>query len=122
MRLGFDGAIATASRPYGLFGKPLFASVVISVQVAPPSAERYKPLPDGLSGPSPPERNVQPFRRKSHMQAKSTLGSFGSLVTHDAPVEGFAPFKIRFQVLPPSVVLYSPRSVESHKRFPGNPA
>ena len=61
-------------RPYGFFGKPLLFSGVISVQVVPPSAERNSPLAEGASGPSPPERNVQPLRRKSHRAREHHVG------------------------------------------------
>src|ERR1041385_194977 len=105
MRLAFDGATATARRPYGFLGKPLFFSGVISVHVLPPSDERKKPEADGLSGPLPPERYPQPVRRKSHMQANITSGLTGSRAIDVQPVERFAPFRISVQVLPPSVVL-----------------
>src|SRR6266487_288330 len=59
-------------RPYGFFGKPLFASGVISVHVSPPSVERNRPLAEGAVGLSPPERYSQPLRRKSHMAANTT--------------------------------------------------
>src|SRR4029077_457711 len=105
MRFAFEGAIATARRPYGFFGKPLFASGVTSVQVLPPSVERNKPLAEGLSGPSPPERYSQPFRRKSHMQANIVPGFAGSIARSVQPVERLPPLRTSFQVLPPSVVL-----------------
>ena len=59
----------------------------------------------GDSGVSPPERNVQPLRRKSQSPANSTSGFFGSIATVLQPVERFGPVRIRSQVLPPSVVL-----------------
>src|SRR4051812_19926826 len=96
--------MANASRPYGFFGKPLLFSDVTSVQVAPPSFERNKPLAEGLSGPSPPERYSQPFRRKSHMQANMISALAGSISTSVQPVEAFAPLRTSFHVLPPSVV------------------
>src|SRR5947199_5975942 len=105
MRLAFEGAIATASRPYGFFGKPLLFSGVTSVQLFPPSFDRKRPLPDGWSGPSPPERKVHPVRRKSHIAASILFGSVGSIARVEQPVDKFAPFNTRFQVLPPSVVL-----------------
>src|SRR5690349_15794075 len=108
-----------ASRPYGFFGKPLLFSGVTSVQVAPPSFERNKPLADAAVGPSPPERNVQPFRRKSQVQASSEFGLPGSIAMVEQPVDRFPPFKIWFQVFPPSVVLYRPRSGESLHKAPG---
>src|SRR4029077_7572725 len=102
MRFAFEGAIATARRPYGFFGKPLFVSGVISVQVSPPSVERNNPLAEGLSGPSPPERYSQPLRRKSHRHAKISVGFAGLIATSVQPVERFAPLRTCLHVLPPS--------------------
>src|SRR5689334_7890360 len=100
-----DGATATAIRPKGFFGKPLLPVSVISVQERPPSLDRNKPLPDGALGDSPPERNVQPLRRKSHSAAKTTFGSLGSRLIDEQPVERFLPFNTSVQFLPPSLVL-----------------
>src|SRR4029453_7335276 len=119
MRLALEGAIATARRPYGFFGKPLLASGVISVQVLPPSVERNSPLADGAAGLSPPERYSQPLRRKSHMHASITSGFDGSIAMSVQPVERFGPLRIWVQVLPPSEVLYRPRSGESLHNAPG---
>src|SRR5215831_4061172 len=105
MRCALEGAIATASRPYGFFGKPLLASGVISVQVLPPSVERNSPLAEGAVGLSPPERYSQPLRRKSHIAANMMSGFSGSMVMSVQPVERLAPLRTRFHVLPPSVVL-----------------
>src|SRR6266498_1342711 len=104
-RLAFEGAIATAMRPYGFFGKPLLASAVISVQVLPPSAERNNPLAEGAVGLSPPERYSHPLRRKSHVDASITSGFVGSIAIAVQPVERFGPLRTCFHVLPPSVVL-----------------
>src|SRR6516165_4699521 len=109
-------------RPYGFFGKPLFAASVTSVQDLPASAERNRPLPDGLSGPSPPERNVHPLRRKSHRLANNTSGFVGSMASPAQPVERFGPLRISFQLFPPSVVLYRPRSGLSLQSLPGTQA
>src|SRR6266576_1587925 len=119
MRFEFDGAIATAIRPYGFFGKPLLFSAVISFQVLPLSLERNSPLPDGAFGPSPPERKVQPLRRKSQSAANITFESLGSIATAEHPVERLLPLSASSQFLPPSVVRYSPRSGESPQRAPG---
>src|SRR5215470_3015769 len=97
---GSDGAIATSARPHGGGGSPLTAA-----QVLPPSALRNRPLPLWASGPSPPERNVQPLRRKSHSPAKSTSGWRGSSATDAQPVDRFGPLRTRLQLLPPSTVL-----------------
>ena len=80
------------------------------------------PLPLGAFGPSPPDRNVQPWRRKSHMPAIRTSGFFGSMVTLEQPVDGLVPLSTSDQVLPPSVVLYRPRSFESLHSLPGTHA
>src|SRR6266436_176324 len=109
-------------RPYGFLGKPLLASCVISVQVLPPSVERNNPLAESAVGPSPPERYSQPLRRKSHMAANMMSGLFGSIVKSVQPVERFAPLRTCCHVLPPSVVLYKPRSAESLHNGPGTAA
>src|SRR5881396_3156119 len=105
MRCAFEGAIFTAIRPYGFFGKPLLASDVISVQVLPPSVERNNPLAEGAVGLSPPERYSQPLRRKSHIAANMMSGLVGSIAMSVQPVERFAPLRTWCHVLPPSVVL-----------------
>src|SRR5215472_8725377 len=119
MRCDFDGAIATAKRPYGFFWKPLLACSVISVQVLPPSVERNNPLAEGAIGTAPPDRYSQPLRLKSHIAANIVSGLLGSISTSVQPVERFAPFKTSCHVLPPSVVLYKPRSGESLHNGPG---
>src|SRR2546430_11881304 len=91
-------------RPYGFARKPLLACGVISVQRLPPSALRYRPPPENAVGPSPPERNVQPLRRKSHRLANSTSGARGSRAMLPQPVDRLAPFSMSCQVPPPSVV------------------
>src|SRR6478736_9694173 len=122
MRCDFDGAIATARRPYGFFGKPLLACSVISVHVLPPSVERNNPLAEGSVGAAPPERYSQPLRRKSHIAANMMSGLLGSIFTSVQPVETFAPLRTCRHVLPPSVVLYKPRSGESLHNAPGTAA
>src|SRR5436305_9989335 len=122
MRFEFDGAIATAIRPYGFFGKPLLFSGVISFHVFPPSFERNNPLPEGAFGPSPPERKVHPLRRKSQRAANITFESFGSTTTVEQPVERLLPLSASAQFLPPSVVRYRPRSAESLQSAPGTAA
>src|SRR5262249_4892031 len=119
MRCDFDGAIATAKRPYGFFWKPLLACSVISVQVMPPSVERNNPLADGAVGTAPPERYCQPLRRKSHIAANIVSGLPGSILISVQPVERLAPLRTCCHVLPPSVVLYRPRSGESLHNAPG---
>src|SRR6266481_5531703 len=102
---GFDGAIVTAMRPHGFAGSPLALFSSNSFQVAPPSVVWKNPLPLAAVAFSPPERKVQPFRRKSHMPAKSAFGSCGFMEIIEQPVERFAPLRILLQLLPPSAVL-----------------
>src|SRR6266516_546678 len=101
--LGLDGATATATRPHGLDGSPF--ALLSSVQDAPPSLLLNRPLPLGALGPSPPERNVHPLRRKSHIPAKIVFGFVGSTDSIEHPFERFDPFSTCTHVLPPSVVL-----------------
>src|SRR5665213_1963494 len=103
--LGSDGAMATASRPQGPLGRPLVPSAFNSFQLVPPSIVTKRPLPDTASAFSPPERKVQPLRRKSHRPAISFLGSLGSKASVEQPVERLGPLRISAQVLPPSAVL-----------------
>src|SRR4029077_10797899 len=111
-----------AMRPYGLGGSPWWAVGRNSLQVRPPSALRESPPPDAAFGPSPPERNVQPLRRKSQSAASNTSGLPGCRATLAHPVERLAPFRISCQLLPPSTVLYRPRAAESLHSFPGTQA
>src|SRR5579864_9644071 len=97
-------------RPHGFGGRPFALFSSRSVQLAPLSALIKRPLPLAAVAFSPPERNVQPLRRKSHIPANRIFESCGSMEIMEQPVERFAPFRILFQDLPPSVVLYSPRS------------
>src|SRR2546422_6013727 len=98
MIFGSEGAKVTSTRPQGFGGRPALDSAVSSVQVVPPSAERYKPLPLRASGPLPPERKVQPLRRKSHSPARTISAFEGSSETAEQPVEEFGPLRISFQV------------------------
>src|SRR5438045_3711168 len=101
---GFDGATATATRPHGFGGRPA-EPAGSSVQVAPPSVVLNKPDALGAVALSPPERNVQPLRRKSHSPAYSVLGLDGSIASIEQPVERLPPRNTLVHVLPPSVVL-----------------
>src|SRR5438874_13113069 len=105
MRCAFEGAIFTAIRPYGFFGKPLLASCVISVQVLPPSVERNNLLAEGAVVLSLPERYSQPLRRKSHMAATVPSGLVGSMALSVQPGERFGPLMTCCDVLPPTVAL-----------------
>src|SRR5712671_380972 len=102
---GLDGAIATAILPHGFVGSPGAVVALRSLHVAPPSVLLNKPLALAAFSPSPPERNVQPLRRKSHMPAKSVFGLFGSIDIIEQPVDAFDPLRILVQVCPPLVVL-----------------
>src|SRR2546429_8475169 len=81
--------MATAMRPQGFAGSPLPLCSSSSCQVRPPSVVLKKPLPLGDVGLSPPDRKVQPFRRKSHMPAKRTFGSPEFIEIIEQPVDGF---------------------------------
>src|SRR4029077_19501957 len=95
----FDGATASAILPYGFSGSPWLLVGAISLQWSPPSVLLNNPLP------GPPERNVHPWRRKSHMEANIVFGSCGLEASMPHPVEAFVPAKTFFHVVPPSVVL-----------------
>src|SRR5205809_7860989 len=101
--LGLDGATATATRPHGLDGSPL--APLSSVQDAPPSLLLNKPLPLVALGPSPPERNGHPLRRKSHIPAKIVFGFARSRDSIEHPVETYEPLSTFTHHRPPSVVL-----------------
>src|ERR1041385_6968525 len=96
---GFDGATASAIRPYGFSGKPGLLAGAISVQLSPPSVDLKSPLP------GPPERHVPTWWRKSHMDASIVLGSCAFAASMAHPVEPLAPARTFFHVLPPSLVL-----------------
>src|SRR5262245_830021 len=99
--LGFDGAITTSTRPHGAAGNPGFELGVSGVQVLPPSRVRYSAEPLAARGSSPPDRNVQPLRRKSHRPASSASGLLGSIARLEQPVEAFGPLSSSDHVLPP---------------------
>ena len=101
-RLGSDGATATAILPTAWLasGSPCPAS---RFHVAPPSRVTHRPLP------GPPLFRFQVLISSCHIPANSTLGSPGSIARSAQPV--FASTNsTRVQVLPPSVVRYTPRS------------
>src|SRR6478672_7215294 len=101
---GLDGATVTHTRPHGFAGRPFADAAVRSCHVSPPSSLLNRPLPLAAAGPSPPERNVQPLRRKSHIPANSVRGCVGSIDTDAQPVEAFGPFNTSFHVFPASFV------------------
>src|SRR5580700_1921707 len=114
--------MATSRRPHGAGGNPAAVFSSSTLQVAPPSSVRTRPEPDTPLGPSLPERKVQPLRRKSHSPAKRRSGLRGSIARPEQPVDRFAPFSTSAQLLPPSTVLYRPRSGESDHSLPGTHA
>src|SRR5574340_169904 len=59
--------------------------------------------------PGPPLENVQARRIICHMVAYNTCGFFGSIARVIAPVSSLT-YKIFFQLLPPSLLLYTPPS------------
>src|SRR6266850_8556647 len=97
--------MVTAMRPHGLAGSPLALFSSSSFHVVPPSVVWKNALPLAAVAFSPPERNVQPLRRKSHMPAKRVFGSCGFMEIIEQPVERLGPFRILLQFFPPSVVL-----------------
>src|SRR5213594_2042393 len=101
---GFDGATATATRPHGFGGNPDPLAAVRSVHVAPPSVLLNRLDALGAVALSPPERNVQPLRRTSHIPAYSVRGFDGSIASIEQPVERLAPFSTLVHVFPPSLV------------------
>ena len=76
---------------------------VISVQVSPPSVDLKRPLP------GPPLDIWYSTRYASHSAANITFGFLRSIATSTAPVLSSRNSTV-FQVLPPSVVLKTPRS------------
>src|SRR6267143_4159293 len=88
---GLDGATFTATRPQGLGGNPEALADVSSLHDAPPSVVLNSPEPLGAVALSPPDRNVQPRRRKSHIPANSVLGCDGSIASIEQPVDRLAP-------------------------------
>src|SRR5262245_31807075 len=102
---GSEGAIATAMRPHGAGGSPFAVCSSSCCHVAPPSVVVKSPEPETAFGPSPPERKVQPLRRKSHSPANRRSGFVGSIVRPEHPVDRFLPLRMSCQLLPPSVVL-----------------
>ena len=99
---------STAMRPSGPVGKPV---PVTLVHVSPPSVLLKSALP------GPPPFMQQAVRRRWYMLAKSTFGSAMEMATSLAPVSS-SPLSTCFQVSPPSVVLYTPRSPPGPKSGP----
>src|SRR5688572_8306604 len=98
---GFDRAIANPIRPRLPFGIP--SSSENRFHVAPPSYVTCSPEL------GPPELKNHGQRRYSHMAAKSLFGLAGSMTRSAAPVRS-STYNTFVHVLPPSVVLKTPRS------------
>src|SRR5687768_4809898 len=98
---GFDRAIANPMRPRLPFGIP--SSSENRFHVAPPSYVTYNPEP------GPPELKNHGQRRYSHIAAKSLFGFVGSMIRSAAPVLSLT-YSTFVHVLPPSIVLKTPRS------------
>src|SRR5687767_14469525 len=99
-----DGSAAeteTPTFPQIVAGRPGF--FVSSVQVLPPSVVLNRPPP------GPPLESEWGVRNTSQNPAYRTSGFFASIVKSTAPVFSFRN-RTRFQILPPSVVLNTPRS------------
>ena len=82
-------------------GRPGFR--VISVQFSPKSTLWNKPLP------GPPDDMPHDLRHASHREAYITAGLLGSMVRSTAP-ERSSRYNTLRQVIPPLVLLYTPRS------------
>src|SRR6476660_6562610 len=111
MRLESAPEMATPILPSTPVGRPGLR--VISVQRSPPSVDLKRPLP----GPPLDIWYSTPYA--SHSAAKITLGLRRSIEMSTAPV--FASrTSVFFQVLPPSVLLKTPRSLLSVPYLPND--
>ena len=90
-------------------GKPGYFEM--SFQVSPPSSLLYKPLP------FPPSFNDQGLRQDCHSEAYIVRGLDGSNTTLMQPALSFLN-NMRSHDLPPSFVLYRPRSELVPNIFP----
>src|SRR5689334_14201271 len=110
MMLGFDGAWFTPIRPRSPpFGNP----PPTRVHVLPASIDRHS----ALSGPP----WIIPKKRRCRwcVAASRMFGSRGSMITSEQPVYSPTLMRLSDQVLPPSVVLYNPRSPPPFHSGPG---
>src|SRR5688500_6700182 len=96
---GSAGEIASPMRPRSPAGNPACAFT----HGLPPSADRCTP------DPGPPATKQHVRRWRCHVVATRTSGLRGSICTSLAPVQS-STWSIRVHVVPPSVVLYMPRS------------
>src|SRR5260370_42269065 len=91
---------------------PVSGSPPLSLlHVSPPSMVLYKPL-DG-----PPPLKPQGVRRRWYMAAYRVLGLFRSIAMSVAPVSSLTK-RTLCHVLPPSIDLYTPRSLLGPQRWP----
>src|SRR5579871_1506761 len=81
------------------------------VHVAPASVLFHNPLP------GPPPLYPHQVRRRCSEEAYTIFGLLGSMATSLKPVSG-SMYLASFQVFPPSVVLYRPRSGLEPNRWP----
>src|SRR6266478_6398763 len=103
------GATATPDRPQSPEGNPFS---VICVHVTPSSVDLYSPLPGPYDSPLCPA-----FRTAYHSVAYTTRGFPGSKHRSTAPVT-LSLYKTFFQLRPPSVDRYTPRSSCGPKVWP----
>src|SRR3989442_4012990 len=100
-RVGFAGEMASPMLPSRPDGNP--GLCVSSVQCSPPSVDLKIPPP------GPPDTSCHGLRCACQKAAYRTSGLDGSRTRSEIPVESFRNSTL-FHVLPPSVVLYTPRS------------
>ena len=105
---GLAGEIASPMRPRAPVGSPF----VIFCHVLPASDDLYS------AEPGPASRMVHARRNRSMDAAYSTLESLGLATTSMNPVVSLSPLSTRAHVLPPSEVLYTPRSPPERYRGP----
>src|SRR5271157_1666704 len=99
--------MSSAHRPIGPPGRPC----VNLVQCEPPSVDRYRALP------GPPPLYPKTVRRCWYVVAYRMFGLCGSIAISLAPVSSFT-YRVSIQVAPPSVLLYTPRSLLGPHRSP----
>src|SRR5688572_15638702 len=98
---GFVRATSMSIFPMSFDGRPF----VRRDQVSPPSVDLKRP--PSVAGP--PLMMSQPLRNPRYIPAYSSLGFAGLIASTRAPVELLTK-RVFFHVLPPSIVLNSPRS------------
>ena len=98
--------------PQSPFGMPGLA--VISFQLSPPSTDLNMPPP------GPPEFSDHGVRYAFQNAAYKMFGSFGSRIKSEMPTFSLR-YKTFFQLLPPSVVLNTPRCSFGPNACPNTP-